>query len=308
MIICFDIGGSAIKGAIAFSVEDIRPVARQATPGHDFDAFVGVLRSAFLPGAGTPDCVSISIAGVTDPETGILTCANIPCIHGRNIKADLERELGLPVTIANDADCFALAEANIGAGKGYRIVLGIILGTGVGGGVVVDGHLINQDGGFAGEWGHGPAAAEHAGNPPVAVPVYSCGCGQNRCVDSVGGARGMERLHEHYHGQRLTSVEITDGWLAGDVACSRTIDIFVDLLASPLAVSINIVGAAIVPVGGGLSNCEPLLNSIDSAVRKRVLRKFDRPVVVPSVCRVEPGLIGAALLGMQKVEDGKHRS
>jgi N-acetylglucosamine kinase len=83
----------------------------------------------------------------------------------------------------------------------------------------------------------------------------------------------------------------------------RTIDVFVDLVASPLALTINITGATIVPVGGGLSNVEPLLTELDKAVRQRILRKFDRPLVVPSECRVEPGLIGAALMGLKAEEE-----
>ncbi|MDR6667593.1 ROK family protein [Rhizobium sp. 1399] len=299
MIISFDIGGSAIKGGIARSESDIVPLGRRPTPKDDFPAFVETLKSIIAETGEQPSRIALSIAGVVDPDTQRLIVANIPCIHDRNLAADLEDELGLPVLIANDADCFAMAEAELGAGRGHRIVFGAILGTGVGGGVVSDGRLINASGGFAGEWGHGPIIASQAGTPPVAIPAYACGCGQKGCVDTVGGARGLERLHKTLHDLDFSSEEIIANWRNGEEKANRTIDVYVDLVASPLALAINITGATIVPVGGGLSNVEPLLAELDQAVRARILRKFDRPLVVRSECRIEPGLIGAALLGLK---------
>ncbi|KRD72913.1 ROK family protein [Ensifer sp. ENS10] len=298
MIVCFDIGGSAIKGAIVHSRDRIFPLPRRTTPLSNFRQFIEALESVLDEAGGHPDCVAISITGVIDPETRRIKCANIPCIDGRDLVTELEAALHLPVKIANDADCFALAEAGAGAGRGHRIVFGAILGTGVGGGLVIDGRLINADGGFAGEWGHGPAIAAEAGNPPIAIPAYDCGCGQKRCVDTVGGARGLERLHQTAHGKTLSSHEIIEAWKAGDAEAKRTVDLLVDLVSSPLALVINITGATIVPVGGGLSNSEELLAEIDRTVRSRILRQFERPLVVRGECRVEPGLIGAALLGL----------
>ncbi|WP_275787115.1 ROK family protein [Pararhizobium gei] len=298
MILCFDIGGSAIKGAFARSVETIVPLDRRPTPLHDFAAFVQTLRDVIDEAGERPDRLALSITGVVDPETRAIKCANIPCIDGRNLFEALSTSLGLPVLIANDADCFALAEAGAGAGRGHRIVLGAILGTGVGGGLVVDGRLVNAEGGFAGEWGHGPALAAMAGTPPVAVPTFDCGCGQRGCVDTIGGARGMERLHAVLHGHLLASEQITLLWQRGDAQAARTIDVFIDLISAPLALTVNITGATIVPVGGGLSNVAPLIAALDTAVRARILRRFDRPLVVPGACRIEPGLIGAAILGL----------
>lgn len=298
MIVCFDIGGTTIKGAVASAADAVRAVPRIPTPRDDFAAFTGALRSVIDSAGGRPDCVSLSIAGVINPEDGRANVANIPCINGRPLRADLEAALGLPVIVANDADCFAMAEAGIGAGRGHRVVFGVILGSGVGGGLIVDGRLINSDGGFAGEWGHAPVAATLAGNPPVNLPRFRCGCGLDGCVDATASARGMEKLHRHLHDVALDSEQIVAAWQAGDAAAARTIDVLVDILASPLALVINVTGAGIVPVGGGLSNSAPLVAALDHAVRARTLRKFDRPLVVPAECRVEPGLIGAAILGL----------
>ncbi|WP_439600663.1 ROK family protein [Devosia sp.] len=298
MIICIDIGGSGIKAALASSPSALTPLGRVPTPLDAFGAFVAAIRDI----AGTADApadtpIAISITGVVDPADGSITCANIPCIDGRRLSADLAAELGRPVFVANDADCFALAEASEGAGRGHRIVFGAILGTGVGGGIVIDGRIVTGAGGFAGEWGHGPVAATSAGDPPVAIPRFACGCGQAGCVDTVGAARGMERLHRHLHGAELSSTAIVDAWRAGDARAARTIEVQIDLLAGPLALVVNVIGASIVPVGGGLGRVPEFIALLDAAVRQRILRRLATPLVVPSRLTLEPGLVGAAILG-----------
>lgn len=301
MIACFDIGGSAIKGASAYTPEDIRPLPKVPTPLHDFDAFASAIEKIAADGGADPaSLISISIAGVVDVDTGIITCANIPCIHGRKLVADLSEKLKRPVLVANDADCFALSEAIVGAGRGHRIVFGVILGTGVGGGIVINGKIHEGAGGFAGEWGHGPVSATLAGDPPVAIPRFACGCGQIGCVDAIGAARGMEKLHAHLHGVSLPSTEIIAAWGAGDANAERTIEIYIDIVSGPLAMTINVVGASIVPVGGGLANSTPLIKRLDEAVRSRILRKTDKPLVVPAELKIEPGLVGAGVLGLME--------
>ena len=296
MILCIDIGGTAIKGATATSPSDITPLARVATPLHDraaFDAVIGDLLARY-PQAKS---VSISIAGVVDPATDKITVANIPCIDHRPLRRELEAKFGKPFLIANDADCFALAEATLGAAQGAPVVFGIILGTGVGGGLIVDGKIVQGAGGFAGEWGHGPIMPQVAGNPPVRIPPVTCGCGQTGCLDSWGGARGMERVNKLLHGMDMDSTEIVRSWLQGDEKAGRTVDFLVDLVSRPLALVVNVVGANIVPVGGGLANVPELIAKIDASVRAKILSKRDAPLVVPGLCTVEPGLIGAAIMG-----------
>jgi N-acetylglucosamine kinase len=298
MITCLDIGGSGVKGAVVTAPSALTMLTRVRTPLDDFEAFAaavsGVLALSPAP-AGSP--VSIAITGVVDPDSGEITCANIPCIDGRTLAVDLAQRLGRPVTVANDADCFALAEAVEGAGRGHRIVFGAILGTGVGGGLVIDGKVLTGAGGYAGEWGHAPVAATMAGDPPVAIPRFPCGCGRVGCVDTVGGARGMERIHQHLHGVARNSVAIVEAWQAGDVAAGRTIECWADLVAGPLALVVNVVGADIVPVGGGLSKSVALIQRLDEEVRRRILHRLDRSLVVPGALAVEPGLVGAAILG-----------
>ncbi len=216
MILCFDIGGTTMKGGRARAVDDIEVLERVPTPGHDFDAFVAVLARAIADCPEPPQALALAIPGIIEPGSGNGILANVPCLSGIPVGERLQAALGLPVILANDADCFALAEVAVGAGRGHRVVFGIILGTGVGGGLVIDGRLINAEGGFAGEWGHGPLAARIAGDPPVGIPRFTCGCGLCGCLDATVSARGMERLHRYLHGSDATSLAIIADWDRGE--------------------------------------------------------------------------------------------
>lgn len=299
MITCFDIGGTTIKAATAITPDTLQHLGRMPTPRNDFEAFVGVI-TEFLAKGGAPagSGIAISVTGVVDPETGHVTCANIPCIDGKRLAQELSTRLDRPVTVANDADCFVLAEATAGAGRGYRVVFGAILGTGVGGGIVVDQKLHPGAAGLGGEWGHGTIVATKVDMPPYDLPHFACGCGLEGCLDTVGGARGMERLHKHLHGVDLPSTAIVESWLAGDDKAKQTIDLLVALVAQPLALVVNIVGPDIVPVGGGLGNSRELIEKLDTAVRPRILRKLHRPLIVPAALTADAGLVGAAALGL----------
>lgn len=284
MILCFDIGGSRIKAALADG-SVLEPLGECATPAGDFGGFVAALAGFVRPGVRH---VSISVAGVVDPDTGRIKVANIPCLDGRCVAADLTAALGLPVLVLNDADCFALAEARRGAGLGHGSVFGIILGTGVGGGLVLQGRLVRGAGGYAGEWGHGPV---------VQHPALACGCGQVGCLDTVGGARGLERLALALEGVVMTSEAIVQGWRAGDAVAGRVVAAWLALVGGQLAMLVNVLGVTCVPVGGGLANAVDLIAALDGTVRAGILRRTDAPLVVPAVLGPDAGLIGAAEAG-----------
>ncbi|MAC78308.1 MAG: N-acetylglucosamine kinase [Rhodobacteraceae bacterium] len=299
MIVCFDIGGSAIKAAAADSADRIGPVWRKPTPTGDYDAFVDVLRAGIAAVGGRPDKVAISIAGVTDRVTGAAVVANIPCLSGHRLAPELSAALGVPVRIANDADCFALAEAGVGAGVGHDVVFGAILGTGIGGGLVAGGRLVATRG-YCGEWGHGPVAQRMLTCLDAPLPAFRCGCGLDGCLDAICSARGIEKLHRHLTGADLSSIAVLEAWHGGDGAAALTVRAWLELIAGPLAMVVNLTGATIVPVGGGLSNDAALIAALDGAVRPLTLAKPDGPLVVRAACRTEPGLIGAAVLALQE--------
>jgi N-acetylglucosamine kinase len=281
MILSFDIGGSRIRAA-TLQGDALTVRGEVPTPTDDFAGFTAAL-AGFLRGGETG--VALSVPGVVDPASGRIRIANIPCLEGRDLRADLSVGLGLPALVLNDADSFALAEARIGAGHGYACVFGIILGTGVGGGLVRDGLLVTGAGGYAGEWGHGPVIRD---------PAFACGCGQTGCIDTIGGARGLERLHHYLTGERPGSHEILRRWHGGEDA---TVRLWLELVSGPLAMVVNVIGADIVPAGGGLANDVRLIAALDAAVRARILRVMDRPLVVPAQVSVDAGLAGAAAAG-----------
>ncbi len=278
MILAFDIGGSRIKAA-----RDGVVLGEVPTPLNDAQGFVGALHG-FL--RGDERGVAISITGVVDAESGRITVANIPCINGRALAAELQVALGLPVLVLNDADCFALAEMAVGAARGHRHVFAVILGSGVGGGLVIDGRVVQGAGGISGEWGHGPVVRD---------PAFVCGCGQTGCLDTVGSARGLERLHQHLTKQVIGSVEIIRRWRAGEP--SPAVALWLELVGGQLAMVVNVVGASVVPVGGGLANDRALIAALDRAVRARILRQVDQPLVVVAEAGADAGLIGAAAAG-----------
>ncbi len=215
--------------------------------------------------------------------------ANIPCLDGRTVAADLSAALGLPVWVYNDADCFALAEALLGAGVGIAR-FSVRGDPGHGGRRRSRAGRTHRDGagGFAGEWGHGPAV-----NGAVA-PWLDCGCGLQGCLDTVGGARGIERLHRHLAGEEVTSLPC---WNAGAPVTpppgSHGGGGLGRCAERATAMVLNVTGASAVPVGGGLSNAPDLIARLDEAVRGAGAAAGGGPVLRVAELTVEPGLVAA---------------
>lgn len=287
MILAFDIGASRMKAGL-WDGAALSPLPEAETPLNDLAAFVSVM--AAQVSRARPTGVAISLPGVVDPGTGRGKVANIPCIDGLALAPLLAERLGLPVLALNDADCFALAEAGQGAGQGQGTVFAVILGSGVGGGLVIGGRIVTGAGGFAGEWGHGPIL-----RAPFDFP---CGCGLRGCLDTVGSARGVERLYRHLGGDGpADSRAIVTGWRTGDSTATQAVDLWADLVSGPLSMVVNTVGATAVPVGGGLSRAGDLIALLDARTRAGLLRRPDAPLVVPALCGADAGLLGAAMAG-----------
>lgn len=295
---CVDLGGTFIKVSPVDRTGALTGTRLLPTPAQDWDAVVAALTG--VCDTAPPEVpLGLSVTGIVDPDSGEAFSANVPCLNGRRLAADLTLALGRTVHVANDADCMTLAEATIGAGAGHRVVFGIVLGSGVGGGLVVDGHIVRGAGGVAGEWGHGPLLGTIT-TGSTTIPPQPCGCGNSGCLDTLGGARGLGRLHQLLHGEAADSREICRAWAEGEATASATIDAWLGVVAGPLAAMINLTGAGIVPVAGGLGNDGRLIAALDAAVRRGMLRRPAAPVVVPSRFGNDAGLRGAALL----VRDG----
>lgn len=287
----------------------VRPdqIVRRKTPIEDAGEFLATLADAAaeLTPADRPDApLTIAVAGTIDPATGAITTANIPCLDGMAPGGAWSDRLGRPVVLVNDADACALAEAGIGAGRGHKIVFGIVLGTGIGGGLILDGHVMEGAYGITGEWGHGAIANQYPARLGRFLPRMRCGCGLTGCVDTFGGARGLERLHLALGHDTADSHGIIEGWKSDLPDASLTVEVWAELVSEPLAFALNMAGAAIVPVGGGLGSEPALVTLLDRAVRGRLGRDEGSPIVVPGLLAPDAGLIGSAILGRQAVEAG----
>ncbi|GBR53424.1 ROK family protein [Neokomagataea thailandica NBRC 106555] len=292
-ILCADIGGSFIDFAVLDHRNALANRRKEPTPTRDFNAFLNCLHSMAAPYPGVP--LHIAMAGTQEPKTGALTTANIPCMDGTSFASLLNSHLKRTVRVANDADCFVMGEAHFGVARGHDNVFGIILGTGVGGGMIWKGQLILGGGGVSGEWGHAPIIP-HLPDLPNATPCFPCGCGQKGCLDTFGSARGLERLHLWNGFAPCDSHSIVAAWEAGENDATKTIDVYLNYTSAALALVINTTGATIIPVGGGLSNAHKLVSALDHAVRKRILHQQDAPLVVPGTLGPDAALLGASAL------------
>ncbi len=293
----FDIGGSNIEFGVFDADGSFVDHRKASTPREDRGAFIAILSECIREADakyGQSQDIGISLAGGIDPKTGAVISANIPAIKDWPLAVELSNILGRKVLVENDADCFALAEATSGAARNADIVFAIILGTGVGGGIVVDRQFVGGNSGIRGEWGHGNDVTgtliKH-GLAPIA-----CGCGRTGCLDAWGGARGLERIYAQIGGAVRASEDITSGWHANEDLAAKAIDIYCDLVARELALMVNVLDPDCIPVGGGLASETALIEEIDVRVRKQALGRYDTPLVVPGAFVRDGGLRGAALL------------
>jgi len=302
-VICLDLGGSFIKLGVMNGADNIRLLDQQPMPVQSWETFCYTLsemidqhQSHFS--ADSP--VAISTAGIVAPLSGEMFASNIPAFHGRCMAPELSKRLARPVVVHNDADCFAVAEALAGAGQGHKVVLGAILGSGVGGGLVADGRLISGQNGLTGEWGHGPITLREVeiDGERVALPRQHCPCGQSGCLDTYGGARGLETLHAVLHNEQLNSKAIITRWQQGEKLAGQTLQAWLQLVSEPLAYTVNITGASCVAVGGGLASVPPLIAALNDAVQQRVLRRTPYPLVVSGRFAHQGGMLGAALMAL----------
>lgn len=300
---CFDIGGTNIRFGMPEANGDVPVISSVPTPTHSLARFVEAIADLIdQQGRGRHNSIAISLTGVVHPETNKVRVANIPAINGVDIASELTKKTGLPAVVANDADCLALAEARVGVAKGAGNVFAIVLGTGVGGGLVLGGNLVVGRNGATGEWGHGPVVDPTANGIVKSIGQFECGCGQVGCLDTVGGARGLERIHRSLHGANLASEQIVNMWLDGDINANKTIVVWSEMLAGPLAMIVNLLGPDVVPVGGGLSNASELIALLDEKVRKRCLFPAEQPLVIPARFTKNAGLVGAAQLDIPSIK------
>ncbi len=207
---------------------------------------------------GQRGSLGIGTPGALSRATGRLKNSNSVVLNGQPILQDLEVLLQRKVNISNDANCFALSEATDGAAAGAVVTFGVILGTGVGAGIVVNGHILTGPNGIAGEWGHNPLPWPEL----CELPGQNCYCGKRGCIETFLSGPGMMQLHQRETGEALSSAEIVQRAAQGDAACARTMQIYENRLARSLAHVINILDPDVIVLGGGMSNIERLYANV----------------------------------------------
>ena len=280
MQIEIDLGGTKIEAIGLMADGTVLARRRQATPQGDYRGILKTIADLVLGlekqfqrrgsiGVGTPGSLS--------PRTGLIRNSNSTVLNGMPFDRDIAEFLGRPVRVANDANCFALSEAIDGAGRSVASVFGVILGTGVGGGLVVDRTLIDGHNGIAGEWGHNPIP--FAIDP--AIPPRPCFCGKVNCIETFLSGGALAKDHQFRTGTMLSAEEIVETAEKGDAEARRSLEIYADRLAQALATVINIVDPDAIVLGGGASNIlyiyealPPLLSryAFSDGVTTKVLR------------------------------------
>lgn len=265
MRIGVDLGGTKTEAVVLDDAGQQRFVGRVRTPaegGYEaiLDTVCDLVGEAERAAGATEGRATVGIGtpGALVPGTDVLRNANTTCLNGRPLLADLQQRLGPRVRIANDANCFALSEASDGAGAGADVVFGVILGTGVGGGLVVHQRVLTGPNALAGEWGHNPLPWPDADD----APPTECYCGHRGCIETWLSGPGMATRYRAAHGGQASAAQIVLLAQDGIQTAVAALDRYVDRLARALAMVINVVDPDVVVLGGGLSNIERLYRDV----------------------------------------------
>ena len=293
-----DLGGTKIEGVILKSAGDPEVLFRDRVPteaerGYEriLDQVKKLVDTMAKFANRLPATMGVGTPGVHDPKLGTMKNCNTVVMNGKPMKQDLEQLLGLPLAMANDADCFALAEAQLGVVKERfpeaRVVFGVIMGTGVGGGIVVDGRAIIGLHGIAGEWGHN--FLHESGGP--------CYCGKTGCVETVISGPALERFYFKETGNKKSLRDIVA--LAEskvDPTAQRTMIRLVEYFGLSLSVVINILDPDVIVIGGGVGNIDLLYDRGIESVKNYIFNHgLETPIVKPSLGD-SAGVFGAAFL------------
>jgi fructokinase len=295
MRIGVDLGGTKIE---AIALDDRGRALwrrRVPTPRGDYDRTVGAmveLVRTLERELGREGTVGVGIPGAISPATGLVKNANSTWLLGRRLDRDLSDRLGREVRLANDANCFALSEATDGAGAGARVVFGVILGTGTGGGIVVEGKVLTGPNAIAGEWGHNPLPwPDDAERPGPA-----CYCGKRGCIETFVSGTGLARDFAEATGETSTARESVSRAEAGDAAAAAAVSRHERRLARALAGVVNVLDPDVVVLGGGLSLVRTLYDRIPSLWQEWIFSDRVATRLVPPVHGDSSGVRGAAWL------------
>jgi fructokinase len=295
MQIGIDLGGTKIE-AIALDSDTVIAARRRIPTPRDYTATVDAITrlvAELESETGKPGTVGVGIPGVVTRATGLVKNSNSTWLIGRPLQGDLEGRLGRPTRIANDANCFTLSEAIDGAGHGFETVFGVILGTGVGGGIAIRQRIHDGPNQIAGEWGHNPLPwmtdEERASAPP-------CYCGKLGCIETFLSGPGFELDYARLAGTQRPSQDIVRAAAAGDRHACESLRRYEDRLARALALVINVLDPVAFVLGGGMSNLPDLASAVSARLPRYVFSDTVLTKVVPNLHGDSSGVRGAAWL------------
>lgn len=261
MRIGIDLGGTKIEGIALADAGGELERRRIAAPRGNYEDTVRAVRDLILAiesAAGQNGTIGLGIPGVISPATGLVKNANSTWLNGRPLGVDLSKAVGREVRLANDANCFALSEATDGAASGAAVVFGVIIGTGTGGGVVVNGQIVVGANAIAGEWGHNPLPAPDDDERPGPL----CYCGRSGCIETFLSGPGLARDYIARGGDDMPAVDIVSRAERGDERAAASLDRYERRFARAIATIINVIDPDVVVLGGGLSNIARLYDNV----------------------------------------------
>ena len=267
---------------------------REATPAGDYAATVALIARLVRESeieVGKRGSVGLGTPGALSPATHTLRNSNSTCLNGRPLKEDVERALGREIRIANDANCFALSESIDGAGRGAAVVFGVILGTGVGGGIAIGGRVIEGANAIAGEWGHNALPWPRHDE----LPGPACYCGKAGCIETFLSGPGLARDYGGTAGRTIAAEDIAS-LAASEAAAAQAMERYEDRLARALASIVNVVDPQVIVLGGGLSNMERLYENVPKLWASWIFSDVVRTKLVRNFHGDSSGVRGAALL------------
>ena len=287
-----DLGGTKIESVLLSW--DRKEVHRERVPtpaGNHYDLIRKAVHEQIrtmaekIPGY-SDFSIGIGIPGAVNKETGLVHNANTTCLIGKPFQSDLETLCGKTIAMENDANCFTLTEALEGAGKGYGMVFGIIMGTGCGGGICMNGNIWSGANGVAGEWGH--FSMDPGGR--------SCYCGNRGCIETKISGSGIEAAFFERFGRQLKTRDIVEGFRQNDEPCKAIFNQFLDYFGRALGGLVSTLDPDVVVIGGGLSNIDEIYTTGVEQVRKYAFHKNIKTPILKNRLGDSSGVIGAALL------------
>ena len=292
-----DLGGTKIEIALVDAMHGVVYKDRVPTPQHSYSAILDAIsalvdKTVSQQKIERPASIGIGIPGCLDPATQLVRGSNTVVMNGKPLQVDLQQRLGVQIHLQNDANCLAVSEAVDGAAKGCSVVFAVIIGTGCGGGIAIDGKAWTGKNAIAGEWGHNPLPWPSADE----IQVAPCWCGQVGCQETWISGTAFALDHARHTGERIKAEQIIAKMRAGDLAAQESFGRYVNRLARALASVMNVLDPDAIVLGGGMSNVDEIYQALPSEI---IRYTFTKPIATPVLKAMHgdsSGVRGAAWL------------